>query len=162
MNLVGVVLDSDGDSVRVAVSPGGGCGSCSEKGACGLVLIQPVGGAGITDVVEADNPVGARPGDSVELELPAGTELGVSALVWGLPILGLVGGAVVAGALGHAALGLDQDLAVLCGALLGLVLAYGLLRLVDRRAAGHRRLRPRAIRLVQAQACATHARVDDD
>ena len=150
MNRVGVVLDSDQDSVRVATTPGGGCGACSENGACGLLLYQT--GSEGQEVLVADNAIGARPGDSVELELPPGVELGLSALVWGVPVLGLVVGAAV-GALGHAALGLSQDAGVLLGAGLGTGLAYALLRVIDRRAARSRRIRPRVVRLVAPGVC---------
>ena len=151
MNRVGVVLDTDGPRARVATSPGGGCATCGEKGACHLALYSPAKEPA-DDVLEVDNPIGAQPGDSVELELPGGTELGLSGLVWGVPVLGLIGGAVL-GALFHTAAGMGQDAAVLLGALLGLVAAYALLRLVDRRAVGSRRLRPRVVRLVRGQAC---------
>jgi sigma-E factor negative regulatory protein RseC len=155
MARVGVVLSCEEDgSATVAASPRGACGHCSERGGCGFVLMQPKDDG--RDVLVVENPVQARPGDMVELDLPGGTELKVSMAVWGLPLLGLIGGAV-AGVAAHGALGLSEDVAALLGCGLGLVAAWLLLRLVDRRAGADPDLTPRIRRVVEDRACEHHA-----
>jgi positive regulator of sigma E activity len=87
-----------------------------------------------TQVVTVRNPVGARPGDSVELALPGNAALRLSLLVWVVPFAGMLIGAAAGSAAG--------DGGTLLGALGGAGLAFAGLHRADRRLAGSRRLTP--------------------
>lgn len=145
MSRYGIVLDTDGWRARVSAAPRGLCGDCTEQGACALHIGGP---GGNPEIVTADNRFGARPGDTVELELAGRMELKLSLLVWVVPLIGIVGGAV-AGTLLGGRLGVDEDLAVLAGSVLGFAFAFLILRRVDRKATGAASLLPRVARVVQ-------------
>ena len=137
---VGVVVAARGTWAEVETSRRAACSGCAEARSCG------VSGANESrEIVAVRNGVGAVPGDTVELDLPASAALRLSFLVWVVPLLGLVGGAVV-GATGS--WGVDPDAATLVGALGGAALAYALLRRIDRRAATDRTLTPFIARVV--------------
>lgn len=93
------------------------------------------------------NAVGAMPGDTVELDLPPNAVLGLSVLVWVVPLVGLIGGAVAGAVLPWG--GIDRDVTTLFGAVAGAAFAYGLLRGIDRQVAAHRRLTPFIARVVR-------------
>ncbi len=155
MTTIGFVVGTNGPHAEVSTSRTGACGACSERSACGVD-----GGPSRAEIVTADNPIGARPGDLVELHLATATAMRLTALVWILPLVGLVlgavGGATLPGALGlHIGRDLGQDGAVLIGAGLGLAAAFALLRAVDRRAAGDRSLVPTIVKVVQDASCPT-------
>lgn len=142
---VAVVIRTDNDRAEVDATLGGPCGECEEKGACALHL----GGSTTQTLrVTVENRIGARPGDLVEIELRGHTELKLSLLVWVVPLLGLVLGAVAGVAL-LASSGLSQDLSALIGAVVGFVAAFSLLRKVDARLAGDESLVPRIRRVLE-------------
>ena len=116
---------------------------CSEASACDLGVHE-----GRADVVTVDNKVGARPGDRVELDLPGNATLKLSALVWVLPLLGLVGGAAAGAALGSR-FGGSEDVAALLGAGAGIAGVFVGLRRIDRRVAGDDRIIPYIVRVVR-------------
>jgi sigma-E factor negative regulatory protein RseC len=107
-------------------------------------------------VVTADNSFGARPGDTVELELAGRMELRLSLLIWVVPLVGLVAGAV-AGMLIGGRLAVDEDLGVLAGAVAGFALAFLFLRPIDRKAARDVRLVPRVARVTARASCTDQA-----
>ena len=150
MTTLGFVLQTDGTRASVSTSRTGACGHCSERGACGV----DGGGSARSEVVTAENPIGARPGDLVELHLATGTAMRLSALIWLLPLAGLVGGGALGASL-HERVGLGEDAGVLIGAVVGMAAAFGLLRIADRRAAGDQALVPTIAKIVQNASCPT-------
>ena len=131
------------------MDPRASCDSCADHGGCGV-------GDGPTrnQLITAKNAVGARAGDTVEIDLPPRGELKLSFLVWVVPLIGLIGGAV-GGALIHSALGLSQDIGTLLGAAFGFALAYLVLRRIDRSVADDPRLSPYIVKVVGALSCAS-------
>ena len=75
----------------------------------------------------ASNPIGARPGDIVEVEPSSGHNIGLSVVVFGLPCVGLAAGYVVG-----QALGLGEGLSLL-GAAVGLPVGFLPAALLNRR-----------------------------
>ena len=75
----------------------------------------------------ASNPIGARPGDIVEVEPSSGHNIGLSVVVFGLPCVGLAAGYVVG-----QALGLGEGLSLL-GAAAGLLVGFLPAVLLNRR-----------------------------
>ena len=93
------------------------------------------------------NSVRAAVGDLVEFDLPGHSELKLSLLVWGLPMVGLLAGAV-AGASTDGLLGISRDACGLFGALGGFVLFLLPAWLYDRKHAGSEVLTPVTVRVV--------------
>ena len=98
-----------------------GCGRCNEPGGCGGGLLNLNEGAAVRHYRIA-NSIGAKAGDRVLICAPDGSVLRVALISYGIPLLlALLG----------AALGtwLDgRDIFALCGAMVGIALAVGLLR----------------------------------
>lgn len=114
----GVVVEISGRKAWVQVERSGGCGRCSEPGGCGAekrcarYLV--------------DNACQAPMGALVAIEVPEGAALNAALFSYGLPLVGVLGGAL-AGA-GFAA----GVLAAPIGAAIGLLLAFAVLRGVQR------------------------------
>lgn len=151
MSRRGVVVSAEGDRARVSAALRGLCGTCSQGGACHLHLSPATDR---TDVITVRNLVGARPGETVELDFPGHAELRLSLLVWAVPLAGLVGGAMV-GLLGGSRLGLGEDAGALAGAALGFAAAMFGLRTLDRRATEEGRLMPHVVRVLDPEECTT-------
>lgn len=146
MPRTGRVVEAREGSATISTNMRGVCEGCSEAGSCspGSSLIRDK-----SEIVQASDGVGVREGDVVEFELPEGQELRVSLLIWAVPLAGLVGG-VALGAVLAPALGVPQDPAAAIGALVGLAVAFALLRVIDRRSRGDQRLVPRVTRVLRS------------
>jgi sigma-E factor negative regulatory protein RseC len=140
---VGVVVSAQGSLADVSTSRGSACTGCSEASTC--TLPDP---EACVEIVTVRNAVGAEPGDTVELDLPQHGLLRLSLLVWVVPLLGMVAGAIVGTTLPTSS-GLVADAAAFLGAVSGAALAFGVLRWVDRRAAGDPRLTPFVARILR-------------
>lgn len=142
----GVVLRTDGTRAEVSTSRRGACSACSEAAACGIGDAERC-----DEVVSVRNAVGARVGDTVELDLPGNAVLRLSLLVWIVPLTGLILGAA-AGSLFAAGAGMagptSSDAVALLGALAGTIGAFAVLRAVDRRHGGDPELTPLITRVV--------------
>ncbi len=112
MQAEGVVTRVVGGLAYVKVRRLGSCGRCHEAGGCGA-------GAEASACQEflLNNAFGALPGQHVCLEIPDGAALRVACLVYGLPLLAILLGAVV-GTFFFA-----SDLAAATGGGLGVLLA---------------------------------------
>lgn len=116
---VGRVTGLDGDFALVQVE-GGGCGRCHEAGGCGgQQLTQMFCSA--PRQYRVRNAVGAKPGDRVSILLPAGALGRYATLAYGLPLLGLIAGALLGDSLGG-------DAGALCGGAVGCCAAFLLMR----------------------------------
>lgn len=101
----------------------GGCGRCHEKGGCGGHHLTQTFCSGPRRY-RVENAIGAEVGDTVSVAVAAGTLRRGANLAYGLPVLGLIGGAVVGAAVAG-------DAGAIPGSLLGVVGAF---MLVSRRA----------------------------
>jgi len=118
----GRVLATHDGRADVSTRRVGACAGCSEAGSCTIRAVESC-----EEVVTVRNGVGARVGDVVELGLPGRAALQLSLLVWLVPALGLVLGALCGAWVGG-------DLATLVGALAGTAASWALLRRIDRAA----------------------------
>lgn len=109
---IGEVIDTGDGRARVRLPRKDSCRSC------GLCLF---GGEGRGMILEAENEIGAAPGDRVEVEVPRRDPLAAALLLFGLPL-----GAMLAGA-GAGYLLAGDGAAVLLGAIL-LAAAFILIR----------------------------------
>ncbi len=91
---IGVVIKTEGETARVAVQKRGACEGCTAKGACESTS------EGME--IEALNPVNAREGQSVRVMLQAETYLKGSMIVYGLPLVLFITGAIVGKNIGEA------------------------------------------------------------
>jgi len=126
----GVVKEVKGDRARVVIRRSTACQSCPSKSstcACGALA-----GPG-QFVVTARNEAQAKPGDAVELSLPAGAVVWASLSVYLLPVVLIIAGAAAAHAL-RSTLGLSSDGAAGLGAAIGLGAGVILVWLIGRRA----------------------------
>ena len=129
MSRVGTVLEVRGEHALIEAARRGVCESCADQQSC---AVDALGSSNHTENVLARNPVAAGPGDVVEFDLAGHAELRISLLVWAVPLVGLIAGAI-GGANLHAAISLGRDVGTLLGAVLGGALAFGVVVLVDRR-----------------------------
>ena len=125
-NAVVTGISQDGRAV-VKVRRAEACQACSAKSAC-----TALGGKTQDVVLVVDNTIGAKPGDSVVLTLSEANFIKASAVLYLVPALGLVGGAL-AGSTYAAEVGLGSDPASILGSLAGLVLGLVITKLLSRK-----------------------------
>ncbi len=141
-------LSPDGRAI-VKVRRAEACQACSAKSAC-----MALGGKTQDVVLVVDNTVGASPGDSVVLTLSEANFIKASAVLYLVPALGLIGGAL-AGSSFYAELGLNSDPASIIGSLVGLGLGLLLTKILSGRMSKNPKYIPRLTSVL-----ATHA-LDD-
>lgn len=124
----------------VDVTPVSACGGCSQKSACGTSALASVLGRRRADLMVIDE-FGAREGDWVRVGLHEGAMFRTALLVYGLPILGLVAGAVLASTLFS-----DADMVAAAGALTGATGGWWIARRRAHRLSSDQRYHPRIIR----------------
>ncbi len=134
----GTVIAGRGDLVDVTVTPSGACGGCS-------VCSRREGGELVlTGVID---PLGARVGDTVEVEIPEGVRSRAAFAIYVVPVAGLFVG-YLAGDLLSRALGGASDLAGAGGAVAGLAMALLAVRGVERRMLRARSVAPRVSAII--------------
>lgn len=128
----GTVLERrDGGLVVVEVDRGSACDGCHAKGACNMGF-----GSRKTQVT-AHDPVGAKVGERVTLELGDGAFLAACAWVYLVPLAGLLLAAGLAwGLLGWAGMGAARDAGSALAALVGLGAGLAVIWRYDRRVRG--------------------------
>jgi len=136
----GTVVDAGDGRARVRVTYSDACVKC------GRCLLQA---RGESTVIEAVDPVGSRPGDRVEIELPGRDLLRAAAVLYLVPLalaaLGYLGGRWLAGGTARAA-----ELGGLAGGVLSFVVSFGLLRRFDGRAQATGSYLPVVVRTVES------------
>ncbi len=121
----GTVEEVDGIRVRVRVQRGTACDTCSSRGSCHVRSDQEM-------VVDAMGAAGVKIGDRVELAVPEGSVLKLSAMIYIAPVGGLIAGAL-AGAAWAETRAVDATWPALVGAVLVTALVYAVLRRIDKR-----------------------------
>lgn len=117
----GTVVEVRDGRARVRTRRSEGCGQCSARGACASL------GGGRDANVWVEDPIGTRPGERVIIAVPEGTVVRASILVYLVPVLALVAGALVGHAVGPR-WGLSPDLGAATAGLGAMVLAFLLAR----------------------------------
>jgi sigma-E factor negative regulatory protein RseC len=136
----GVVEKIQNEKAFVRVQKSSACKNCSSRESCEINSSRDM-------LVEVINEAGAKQGDWVELSVPAGSFIRLSLLVYVVPVIALVAGAL----LGHEA-GLAFDIPVAPASVIGgglfVVLAYYLLRWLNNLSAGSLKYSPRMTRVI--------------
>jgi sigma-E factor negative regulatory protein RseC len=137
----GRVLALKGDYALIQAE-GGGCGRCQEPGGCGgQSLVQMF--CRTPRQYRVKNTCAAQPGDRVVVVLPEGVLSRHATLGYGLPLAGLLLGALV----GDMVSGRAGNGGALAGAALGLLLAWGIVYGYARRLTGNSRNEPYILRV---------------
>lgn len=131
-----VVRSLDGEFAVVEVELGG-CGRCHETGGCGgQHLTQALCTSPKTYRVA--NPLGAAIGDAVQVGIPDGAVRYSANLAYGVPILGVFAGALLG-------MQLYGDSGAIVGGLLGLLVAWLIVRNTARSGVENPRFQPQII-----------------
>ncbi len=117
----GRVVEVQEGRARIETRRSAGCGQCSARGACASL------GGGRDATVWVEDPIGTHPGESVIIAVPEGTVVRASFLVYLVPVLALVAGAVLGQALSRR-WGLSPDLGAAAVGIGAMVLAFLLAR----------------------------------
>jgi sigma-E factor negative regulatory protein RseC len=126
----GRVVAIDGELAQVEVGRRSACGGCSAKSGCGTSLLAEwFPSRKLMFVVR--NDIGARCGDAVTIGLEERRLQNASLLLYGAPLIGLVGGAILGDALAST-VGFNAELMAVLTGLLGLSGALALVRGVSR------------------------------
>jgi positive regulator of sigma E activity len=137
------VVVAESETVLVEVAAAQTCAACANEQACTSLRIGP---SPSPLVVAAANRCDAQPGHHVRLRLADGGLALSAGLLYLLPAAAVVGGAALGSGIGGA-----SNLAAIGGAGLALLTTLGLLRLVEPRLAGWRRLRLDAVAVVRGE-----------
>jgi sigma-E factor negative regulatory protein RseC len=137
---VGIVEKILPHKAVVRVQRSSACAHCSSRGACRVT-------EGKAMLIEVDNDLRAKVSDHVEISVPEGSLLKLSMLVYFMPILGLIAGALV-GAASANYFNVQPTLAsIVCGASAMGITFYGL-KWLDRRAQAKGEYQPRMTRIL--------------
>ena len=120
------VTQVHGDTATVSSSRRTMCEGCEKSGGCGHCDLSGIIASNRTMTAEAQNPIGAEPGELVELESDSSRVLGYAALVFLLPI----GVCALFWMLGTRLLG--EGLPAVIAAAVGFVLTFAGIALFDR------------------------------
>lgn len=141
---VGTVREVRGEKAVVVTDRQSMCGQCMAKGYCHML------GGGKEMVAEALNPIGAKPGDTVKIGIPAGTVVKASFVVYMIPAIGLVGGAALGYVTGTSS-GVDYNLATLVGCCAGLGISLIVVRLLSNTLSERPSYRPEIITIINPE-----------
>ncbi len=126
----------------VRLSPGGRCDSCPASGGCHANVDL---GLSRDRYLSVNDPLGVHRGDRVEVFVPDGQRLRAGLVLFGLPALTVLTGAIVGGLFGG-------NLATGLGLGAGLALGIGAARLLDRAMERRPGLRPSIVRVLPGEA----------
>lgn len=126
-----IVLSLHGGEAEIVPVGGNGCGHCASGNGCGSGKLSQLFCSSQPRSFRVANAAHARVGDEVAVGLPDGVLLRNSMLMYLLPLVLMLGGALLAS-------GIDtgvRDVAALLGAAIGLATGFFIVRQVARRSA---------------------------
>ncbi len=119
-----------------------GCDQCGHKGSCNMIE-----GADHM-LIKAANSARARVGDSVEVFLSTRTRMKSLLILYVLPVIGLLAGALSGGGLSRA-VGLNENLGTVFFTFIGLALAFLIVRMLSSHMASRQELTPIVSRIMR-------------
>lgn len=111
MKEIGKVINIENNQATILINRSTACGEC---GKC------QVGRDKLEMVMTADNNVGAKVGDEVEISLENINFMTAMLIAYGFPLIALIAG-ILGGYYGLLALGFNDDIAQAAGAIIGIV-----------------------------------------
>ena len=142
VQVVGLVVKSEGDLVSVKVKRKEMCGQCPAAGVC-----SSFGGKDFS--VEALNKCGAHVGDKVKLELRTSMFLKASFIVYAIPLLSFFVFSFAAYAICQRTGFPNKDVLTAFFGVIGVLVGYIFVGLYHRRHKGQRRFYPYAVGIVE-------------
>ncbi|HEY9018290.1 SoxR reducing system RseC family protein [Thiomicrospira sp.] len=115
-----------------------GCGGCQSEQTCGTSTLARLFSMSSQPLLKLPNHINARPGDQVELALEGHSLIHQAFMAYGLPLVGMFAGALLALLFWPDA----GDMAAISGSLVGLVVAWGWVKHY------HHPLQPKLVRVV--------------
>jgi sigma-E factor negative regulatory protein RseC len=140
------VVSIEGDQVLLQTQRQSSCGSCSVKSGCGTSVLAGIVGQKVTQL-KLPNTIGAKPGDEVMLGMAENALVAGSLLVYVLPLVMLLLGALAAEGLA-ASLGMDAELMPIVGGAAGFALAVLLVRRLLQKSSVGLQMQPVMLRIV--------------
>lgn len=135
MKQTGLVIELVGDKAKIRMQRHTACGDC---GAC------QVGPNQLKLILEAENTVGAKPGDLVEVDMETLDFFSAAIVIYLYPLIALIAG-IFGGYYGVLALGFSNNAAQGIGAILGIIsaaLVYVIIRLNEKKLQGMKKYKP--------------------
>ncbi len=135
-------METAGNTAKIMMSRSGGCEGCKAAGSCKV--------ASGDRIMEADNPLGAKPGQRVMVNIESAMFLKATFLTYMLPVIFLFLGAYLGGKYGpmlSGAISLDYWQAI--GGIVFLVLSAALVRLYDRKVKRATTIRPVIVKIME-------------
>jgi sigma-E factor negative regulatory protein RseC len=123
----GQVIAVDGLHAWVTTQRRGACGHCAQHEACGTARVAHLFEKPSAPIQVA-NPLQARPGDQVVIGMDEGAFLRAVILLYGIPLCGLIGGALLGQWLAQHSTILAMEPASLISGLLGLSMGLAWVR----------------------------------
>ncbi len=121
----GKVTALEGDLARVEVSRSAMCDGCHQQSTCNVDMLD----SSRDKVATVRNPVGAKPGDKVEIAIDETVLMRGSAVLYILPLAFMLAGLLLAMALkDRLNFGLGEDMLALFAALAGLAVSMPVVR----------------------------------
>lgn len=139
------VVAVQGDTALLQTQRQSSCGSCEVKSGCGTSVLAGIFGQKMTQL-KVQNTLNARPGDEVVLGMEEHALVTGSLLVYGVPLLMLLLGALMGEAMASQ-LGMGAELLPVVAGATGFVLAFLLVRGVLRRTAVGLQMNPVMLRI---------------
>ena len=136
----GIVDKTENGFAWVKAQRKSACGTCASKSNCGLI------DGGSQMLVKTTNAIGAKKGDSVEFYITPGLNLKCTFIIYIIPVLGLLVGALSAAPLTEL-LGLNATVGMVVFTLLFFVLAVGLSKKMISRIVSQHRFLPNIKRI---------------
>lgn len=134
----GQVEEVSGPFAYIRTERESGCGGCQSEQTCGTSTLARLFSMGTQPLLKLPNDIQARPGDQVELALDGHSLIGQAFIAYGLPLVGLFMGALLA--LWFWPQG--EDASTIVGSLLGLIIAWWWVKRY------HQPLQPKLVRVV--------------
>lgn len=125
-----VVLSVTSAIAEVEVQRSSGCGSCSARAGCGVSLLDRVLGRRAQTMLVRDE-LGVHPGEAVIVGMPEGALLQAAVAAYLVPLVGLLGGALL-GELWLGGADVRSAIPLITGGI-GLVFGLAVTRVVGRR-----------------------------
>jgi len=137
----GIIERLSGSKAVVRIQKSSACAACQSRGSC----MEASGG---DMVVEIPNELGAEEGDFVEVSIPTGSFLTLSLLVYLFPVAALIFGAVAGGGLAQA-IQMNGTVLSIAGGVIGIGIAFYVLKRFDRSARAQKDFQPRMTRILR-------------
>ena len=137
----GIVTGTNGELAQVKVRRSEACSGCGSQGVCHSL------GGDVDMEVEAMNTAGGGVGDRVQLELPSSSVVKIAFLVYMIPVICLVAGAI-AGTKLAPSLSLDPELSALGLAVFGFAAAFLVVRKIGQAMGAKKEYRPEIVKVL--------------